>query len=362
MVLGPEHPHASGDDASPARQMAARILDERGTGPRRHRNMLVFLAPDRARLEDLEKAVWQYLAWRSISDERDALNLDAFQRSQADQKLQQADVVVVQRIPETYYLLLVPTQPDPTGPVEWQRLRAQGQDPLAVRASRKLKTEELLITEIAPTRLRLELDRVPPWQNDRVGVKQLWEYFTQYLYLPRLLDREVLAAAIQDGVASTTWDPETFAYADGYDEATGEYRGLRAGAHATVLFDGNAVVVKPQVAAARLQKVAGAPAPAAPVRGEASATATAPGGAIPPLEVVRRFHGVADLDPLRVNKQVADIVDNVLQHLVALPGAEVEVTLEILADVPDGVPDHVLRTVTENARTLKFRDHGFERE
>ncbi|MDR7454895.1 MAG: hypothetical protein QN137_10530 [Armatimonadota bacterium] len=35
---------------------------------------------------------------------------------------------------------------------------------------------------------------------------------------------------------------------------------------------------------------------------------------------------------------------------------------DIHAEVPDGVPDHVVRTVTENARTLKFRDHGFERE
>jgi hypothetical protein len=62
---------------------------------------------------------------------------------------------------------------------------------------------------------------------------------------------------------------------------------------------------------------------------------------------------------MRVNKEVADIVDNVLQHLTALPGSEVEVSLEIRADVPEGVPEHVVRTVTENARTLNFRDHGF---
>jgi hypothetical protein len=28
--------------------------------------------------------------------------------------------------------------------------------------------------------------------------------------------------------------------------------------------------------------------------------------------------------------------------------------------VPNGVPDDVVRTVSENARTLKFTDHGFE--
>lgn len=33
-----------------------------------------------------------------------------------------------------------------------------------------------------------------------------------------------------------------------------------------------------------------------------------------------------------------------------------------MAELPDGAPDHVVRTVTENCRTLKFGTHGFERE
>lgn len=51
-----------------------------------------------------------------------------------------------------------------------------------------------------------------------------------------------------------------------------------------------------------------------------------------------------------------------IAHLAGLVGAEVEVTLEIEATVPDGAPEHVVRTVTENSRTLKFRTQGFERE
>jgi len=38
------------------------------------------------------------------------------------------------------------------------------------------------------------------------------------------------------------------------------------------------------------------------------------------------------------------------------------VTLEVEAQIPSGVPDHVVRTVTENSRTLKFTSHGFEKE
>ena len=36
--------------------------------------------------------------------------------------------------------------------------------------------------------------------------------------------------------------------------------------------------------------------------------------------------------------------------------------LEISAEVPSGVPEDVARTVTENAKTLKFDQHGFEEQ
>jgi hypothetical protein len=38
----------------------------------------------------------------------------------------------------------------------------------------------------------------------------------------------------------------------------------------------------------------------------------------------------------------------------------VTVTLEIEASIPNGASEQVVRTVTENSRTLKFESHGFE--
>ena len=32
------------------------------------------------------------------------------------------------------------------------------------------------------------------------------------------------------------------------------------------------------------------------------------------------------------------------------------------AEIPDGAPENVVRTVTENSRTLRFTSHGFEEE
>ena len=42
-----------------------------------------------------------------------------------------------------------------------------------------------------------------------------------------------------------------------------------------------------------------------------------------------------------------------MQHLALLPDSKVDVVMEIQAEIPDGTPDQVVRTVTENCRTLK---------
>ena len=48
--------------------------------------------------------------------------------------------------------------------------------------------------------------------------------------------------------------------------------------------------------------------------------------------------------------------------LSGLMGANVRVVLEVEADISDGAPENVVRTVTENSRTLRFDSHGFESE
>jgi hypothetical protein len=52
----------------------------------------------------------------------------------------------------------------------------------------------------------------------------------------------------------------------------------------------------------------------------------------------------------------------VIAHLSGLPNAVVKVTLEIEAAIPEGAPDHVVRTVNENSRALHFADAGFEED
>ena len=80
----------------------------------------------------------------------------------------------------------------------------------------------------------------------------------------------------------------------------------------------------------------------------------------PPAKKARRFHGAVTLDATRVGRDASRIADEVIAHLSGLVGANVKVALEIDAEIPDGAPDNVVRTVTENSRTLKFESHGFE--
>ena len=89
---------------------------------------------------------------------------------------------------------------------------------------------------------------------------------------------------------------------------------------------------------------------------------TQPDETQPGVAKLKRFHGTAVLDTTRVGRDASRIADEVIAHLSALVGANVTVTIEIEAEIPDGAPDNVVRTVTENSRTLKFTSQGFETE
>jgi predicted AAA+ superfamily ATPase len=369
VVLGPEYPHAARDAGSPARKQAAAVLDSRGAGPRTNRNALVFLAADGTRLKELEQAVRQFLAWSSIWDDRDTLNLDNFQNRQAETRRKSAEETVRARIPETYQWLIVPGQSDPRGEIEWTDLRLQGGDALAVRAAKKLRNEELLLIQLGGARLRHELDRVPLWRGEHVSVKQLTEDMARYLYLPRLRDAEVLLEAIEDGLGRLSWQAETFAYAEGWDDARKRYVGLKTGQAVPVSAGSPALLVRPEAAAKQLAAEAAErkreETDSGDHNGKGRSGRTEGKGkektvTEPPPPKLRRFHGTVSLDPLRVGRDAAAIAQEVIQHLAGLVGARVRVTLEIAADLGDGAPDKVVRDVSENCRTLKFESHGFE--
>ena len=379
VVLGVNHPYSK-EPGSAAEAAAKAIFESRGNTPRIYRNTLVFLAADGTRLQDLDEAARKYLAWESILAEKVTLNLNPQQVKQSETQLTAADATVTARVPETYQWLLVPEQGTPQAAIEWKALRVAGQDALAVRASKKLRNDELLLTAFASTRLRMDLDRVPLWRGDHVAIKQLAEDFARYLYLPRLKDSSVLVGAIRDGFELLTWERESFGFAEGFDESEKRYQALRGGKGVAVV-DAHSpgLLVKSDVA--RKQLDAETKKEQEDEQGGGKATDEEGGGTTDegggtgggtgggaggtttgkPVQP-KRFHGTVSLDATRVGRDASRIADEVIAHLVGLVGANVTVTLEIEAQIPSGAPDNVVRTVTENSRTLKFASQGFEKE
>ena len=282
-------------------------------------------------------------------------------------------------MPETYQWLLVPKQATPEEPIVWEALRlSTGDESLAARAGKKLKNDELLISDLGVTILRKELDDIPLWRGNHVAVRQLIDDFARYPYLPRVAGPEVLVKAMQEGVALLTWRKDGFAYAESYDEAASRYRGLRGGQSVSITPDSGGLLVKPEVAARQLD----AEVPSPPSPGPAPGPAPGPDGekpgsypgagetlpmpptppAPPPPHPPRRFYGKVRVDPTRVLRDAKQIADEVITHLIGQKDAEVTVIIEIEAKLPNGASDQLVRTVTENANTLKFESRGFEPE
>ncbi len=215
----------------------------------------------------------------------------------------------------------------------------------------------------------MDLDRVPLWRGDHVHVRQLADDFAQYLYLPRLKNPDVLLQAIGSGAGSLNWRQDTFGYAEAWDDGAGQYRGLAAGTLVTPLLDAKSVVITPEVVERQLEQeerqrqavidVANKPGV---INGLGTSTTTAMPATVhsPAERKLRRYYGTVPLNSLRLERDASEVFREVVQHLEVQLGSRVRITLEIEADIPDGAPGDVVRTVTENARTLRFTQSAFE--
>jgi predicted AAA+ superfamily ATPase len=388
LIVHPQYQHIRGDGASSAMGFARRALDTRGSAQRVNRNMVTFLAADAKRMEELGEAVRDFLAWKNIAGRVEELNLSVQQATQARTRLAAADEAVGLRIVDAYHWALVPVQPQPDRPVTWDVVRADGaRERLAERASDKLCQADLLRTVHGARSIRYDLDnRLPSvWQQGHVRVGELWGYYCRHPYLPRLRDRGVLDEGILGVANELTWDVEGFAVASGYDVQTGRYVGLTV-PHADMFgqVTDQALLVRPEVAVAQREAEQAERAEAAGSAGGSVAGPTVAGGgglsdpqpgptgkrsgtdvgagpeSLPAGPKNIRFFGVARLNPERYARDLTRLSQEIIQHLAAPEGVELEVRVEIAARKDDGFPEDKVRIVTENARTLKFESYGFE--
>lgn len=355
VVLGPDAAHKRGPAETEALVKAKHFLESRGNAQRLYKNMLVFIAPDETEMTSLKEAVRQFLAWNSIYDEREPLNLDPQQQRQVRTSLSRAEETVNLRVRETYSWLLVPEQPDPLGEIEIRASRISGADNFYDRAAQRLDSDGALIEQWSPVILRMELNKYI-WKDENeqteIKIKTLWDYLARYCYFPRLLDKDVLKETISAGVSALT--DTQFAYAARKDEQ-GYHRGVVFQQLGTIYFDEESLVVHPDHL--NLEEVT---PPAPPKPREPKDPKDPPDPPKPPTKLIKRYYGKVYLDPQRVQRDINVIIEEVIQRLTSQLGTDVEITMEVRAEKQEGFEDSTIRTINENSRTLNFDSFGFE--
>ena len=355
VVLAPTVTHSAGDASSSAIKLAEKILAQRDAGPRLNRNLLVFVAAHVNRVQELRSAARSHLAWRSIVNSDD-LELTAHQLRQAQTKLEDSKKQVESLIAETFTLVLTPEQAPGTSEIAWQTSRAAGEDSITARASRKLRSEEKLISTYSGVRVRMDIDRSELW-SDRgdLGVGELWATYSRFCHMPRLGSFDVLTQALSSGVADLDWEQTTFAYADVHD---GErWLGVRTAQHVTPTHGG--LLIRPDCLPPPAQ-----PEPSGDSDGERPRDSQdQPGDTGRPesdpttaSSGPTQFYAEFQLDPVRCIKELADIAE----HVTARLGPDVELTLEVRAKSSEGFDEATRRTVSENAANLGSKSSEFE--
>jgi hypothetical protein len=71
------------------------------------------------------------------------------------------------------------------------------------------------------------------------------------------------------------------------------------------------------------------------------------------------YHGSVDVNATFAKSELNTLAEEILALLKSNPAAEVQVTVEIEANFPDGAGDSMQRNVTENAKTLRFKSSGW---
>ena len=133
------------------------------------------------------------------------LVLDTLQVQQAQKQLQTAEDVLPQIARECYKWLLCAVQNTPTDRkliVEAFALNTHG-TPLGNEIERVCVENELVIITWSPIHLRTRLQELY-WKPDKPAIEAMvfWEDTMQYLYLPRLKNRDVFAQVIATGADS----------------------------------------------------------------------------------------------------------------------------------------------------------------
>ena len=366
--------HERGQKDTAALAQVKEILEMRGTSPRQHKNMLVFLAPDKGKMFDLQKIVRRFRAWQLIRDEAESRNLDQAQIREADASIRQVEANLVMRLSQAYAWVFAPyiDAEENIKDVKWDIAEIScTQLDNVQKCGERLTGDDNLIRAWGSVLLKMDLDKWLWKDRDAIEIKQLWGYLTSYCYLPRLRDVNVLLDTIRKGVM----EADGFAIAETFDGSRYTNLKIRQEIHGEVPM--YCLIVKKEAAEKQIAEderkrmceampasasgsTNGGNAEQGVTAKEAHENPSATEGISSESPQNRHFSMDVPLDSIRINKEVSTYMSEVLSHLISLPSAEVMIRLDVDIHIPNGTPSNVVTTVSENCRTLKVESFRFE--
>jgi len=356
VILGPSSTHVGkGASKSPATDAVTETLMRCRAAQRRFRNTLVFVAADEAQLDTAREVMRKAIAWREIADdERLGKQLPTGQIADAREKAKTNKDAALKAIRTAWSHILYPMKSDTAGKpfdLEHDPITARDRAAIPIVVYDKAKADGIALEKLGTERLWLALKPIWPQDRPHLPVTEVAEWFSSYVYLPKLRDGVVLQAAIRDAVGR--FDP-AFGYADGFDEAAGRYRGLVWANNIPEVIPEGALLVRADVASTA--KTAGTSSPPVAPNPPGPSGAPQEGGVVADgPKKPTRFYGSVEIDTVRPVKAFDAILNAVVMELQRNPSAKVKLTLEVEVEAAEGFEEGDISVVRDNAKQLKFK-------
>jgi hypothetical protein len=375
VILGPAAPHSGrGPGKSAATDAATDGLIRCRNAQRKFRNTLLYVAADESLLATAREAMRRAMAWNTIGgdakrdkqvDDRLQAQMTQAQFADARDKARSFREGAVRALRAAWSHVLFPAEsasPGKAFDLDHLLLSARERSgvPAAVYEKASAKGDGIIKEVLGGESLATRLAELWSTERPHLPVAEIAGWFATYVYLPKLRDRVVLEKAIADALARL--DPK-FAYADGYDDASGKYVGLIWQKAPFGPIPATAVLVRPDIAMAQLRPAAPAPEPGPRSIEGGPGPAPSPTSPAPsPKQPPRRFYGSVEIDMVRPVKAFDAILNAVVMELQRTNGAKVKLTLEVEASAEEGFAEADIGVVRDNARQLKFKPEstGFE--
>ena len=360
VMLSSKFAHRRGLKESKALDWVKSCIKNKGKSPRQFLNTLIFLAPNDRSLDDLLISLAEKRSWERIKNERLLLNLTANQENQTATKIEQASNTIDIKIAETWSHLLIPSQDIPglNEPTFLEKQLSIGKGSIPERAYEKCIDEEFLYDNLGARIIKQKLDKYIWQEKNHILVGDLINWCSKYLYLPRVSSKKVIFNALINPNAALTGE-KTFYLADSYDENLKKYNGLRPQFKNYDFPNEETLIVKTEIAEVQVRDIVDPINPPVvdggsnkPVIKNPTTESESEESPIPELKP-KHFKGSLKLDPTDASLKTSKFMSEVMSHLQALPGSEINITLDINVKNEDGIDKQTARIILENSITLK---------